>query len=178
MKLIMAVSADGFVARDADDDMSWTGLTDKHVFRLLTSVGGVLGAGRKTFEQLPRLEGRTVICLSRKYGWVKNYEARKALEAAPGPGVVPASAANVRTLTLEQFNNQHPTGWLIGGQKVALEAFKLNLLDQVYLCRSREAFLHQGVVDRITARLQKECWRRKQSVRFFYDTSVEIWGKQ
>lgn len=46
LKLIMAVSADGFVSNGPDDHMDWTGPDDKKAFRLLTSVGGVLGAAQ------------------------------------------------------------------------------------------------------------------------------------
>jgi dihydrofolate reductase len=145
LKLIMGVSADGFVARGPTDDMTWTGSTDKRVFRLLTSVGGVLGAGRRTFEQLPRLEGRTVVSLSRN-------------------GV-----------TLNEFCRLYPDAWLIGGQEVALEALRLNLVDQAFLCNSREVFLSFGVRDQITPWLMRSLdWQQKPAV-CFTETFVDIW---
>ncbi len=45
MRLIMGVSADGYVAMDDEDDMSWLGETDKKVFRIITGVGGVCAVG-------------------------------------------------------------------------------------------------------------------------------------
>ena len=66
MRLLMAVSADGFLARGPDDDMSWTGQTDKKLFRLLTLVDPLLLAGATTAKLLPKLPGRTVVPLSRR----------------------------------------------------------------------------------------------------------------
>ena len=63
LRLIMAVSADGYLASGLNDDMSWTGQLDKTIFKLLTSVGGVVGAGHNTFWQLPHLSGRRLVCL-------------------------------------------------------------------------------------------------------------------
>jgi dihydrofolate reductase len=148
LKLVMAVSADGFVARGPTDDMTWTGSTDKRVFRLLTSVGGVLGAGRRTFEQLPRLEGRYVHMLTR--------------DQSSG-------------VTLNEFCRLYPDAWLIGGQEVALEALRLNLVDQAFLCRSREAFLGSGVKDEITPRLlRSQIWQQRPAV-CFAETFVDVW---
>lgn len=64
--MILAVSADGFLARGPDDDMSWTSQTDKKLFRLLTLVGPLLLAGATTAKLLPKLPGRTVVPLSRR----------------------------------------------------------------------------------------------------------------
>lgn len=62
MRLIMMGSRDGYVARTRNDDMSWTGKTDKQVFRLLTCVGGTIACGSKTWEMMPkRLAGRHMI---------------------------------------------------------------------------------------------------------------------
>jgi dihydrofolate reductase len=65
LRLVMAVSANGYLATGPNDDMSWTGLDDKQVFRLLTSVGGPLLAGRLTAEKLPNLHHRSVIPVSK-----------------------------------------------------------------------------------------------------------------
>lgn len=145
LKLIMAVSADGFVARGPYDDMSWTGSTDKRVFRLLTAVEGILGAGRRTFEQLPLLEGRTVVPLSRS------------------------------GLTLDEFSTRYSNAWLIGGQEIALEALHCGKLDQVFLCRSRDVFLMHGIKDCITPVLMRsKPWIQKPMVGFA-ETFVDIW---
>jgi dihydrofolate reductase len=67
MRLIMAVSADGYVSRKGDDAMKWTGRDDKTAFKLMTSAGdGVLGAGTTTFRAMPpTLPGRRLVQITR-----------------------------------------------------------------------------------------------------------------
>lgn len=115
MRLIMAVSSDGFVSRGNNDRMQWTGPVDKALFKLLTLTGNqVLAAGSKTAALLPRLEGRDVVPLSRS-------------------GV-----------SLRQFHSEHPLGTLIGGQTVAIEALKDGLLHEIILMQlDRCAFAGQ-----------------------------------
>lgn len=104
MKLILAVSRDGFLASGPDDNMRWTGPADKYAFRLLTlSDGQPLLAGRTTAASLPLLPGRRVISLSRS-----------------GPSL---EAAAIR----------FPEAWLIGGPTVAEEALRLGLVNRVFL---------------------------------------------
>lgn len=107
MKLLMAVSADGYVARGPEDDMTWTGPTDKAVFRLLT-MGETVGAGRVTYNLMRnlKLKGRDL----------------RLITSNPGAGY-----------TLESFARNCPRSWLIGGHTVALSALDHNLLDHVYL---------------------------------------------
>lgn len=107
MKLLMARSSDGRYARGPDDDMTWTGRTDKKVFRALTNVGGVCFAGRRTYYLLrTRLPGRRVAMLSRDD---------------------PAG------FTLGEAWKRFPDSWLLGGQEVAMEALQMELLDEVHL---------------------------------------------
>ena len=114
----MAVSANGFVARGPEDDMSWTGKLDKNIFRLLTSLSSEpLFAGKRTFNQMPPLPGRVVFPLS--------FEDRTCYD-----------------LKTAQFN--HPSSWLIGGQTVALEALRLGMLDEVVLCKN-SVWLKSGI---------------------------------
>lgn len=105
----MAVSADGFLARSATDDMRWLGQEDKRVFRVLSGVGGMLGASVRTASLMPRpLDGRDLWELSRD------------------------------RVTLQDFaDNSGEDGWLLGGPGLAVEAFERRLLHEVHLCRSR-----------------------------------------
>lgn len=109
MKLILAVSRDGFVARGPTDDMTWTGPLDKFAFKLLTlSDGQPLYAGRVTFESLPPLKGRTVRRISR--------DGREG------------------SSSLEQAWTNGEEAWLIGGPSIAEAALHAGYVNRVFLC--------------------------------------------
>ena len=109
MKLIMAISRNGYVARSASDDMSWTGPIDKAVFKLLTSTHPVLAVSAKTLEYMPKsLPGRG---------------KRYALSTDPRKGV-----------SLEDMTRFAPDAWLLGGQEIALYALKNGFVTKAYLC--------------------------------------------
>ena len=135
LKLVMATSRDGIVSLGPDDDMLWTGESDKKAFRLLTSVGGVLGAGRRTFENLPVLKGRTVRCLSHRRGRVAHPQPKQSY-CLDGEAVANGTYASSEMLTLDEFAQQFPQGWLIGGQTVALEALASKQVNEVFMCRA------------------------------------------
>lgn len=105
-KLLLAVSADGYVARGPDDDMRWTGVLDKRIFRLLTLSSPILLAGAATAKLLPPLPDRTVMPLSR--------------------GGIHLGMAAV----------DYPDAWLIGGPTVALAALKQRLVGVAVICRT------------------------------------------
>lgn len=116
MKLIMAVSGNGFVATGEDDDMSWTGPIDKAVFKLLTSTSDVLAVSAKTLQYMPKeLPGR-----GKLYG----------LSTDPRRGV-----------DLESFAAMFPDAMLLGGQELGLYAMKNGFVDKVYLCRAMTTML-------------------------------------
>lgn len=131
---LMAVSADGLVCRGPKDDMRWTGEADKAVFREVTR-GCVMGAGRGTYEQMPRITslGRTLLCVTR--------EPRFGLD-----------------VTLGAFHRDFPDGWLIGGQTVLLSAIREGLVDRVLMSHVR-AELGSGVEDLVTPLLSSLGWR-------------------
>lgn len=171
LKLVMAVSKDGFVSLGPDDDMLWTGPDDKRAFRLLTSVGGVLGAGRRTFENLPRLKGRDVVCLSTQ-------------PVSGGPLWYPIfdGPLSERTMPLHLFARAFPTGWLIGGQTVALEALVLGLVDQVFLCHAPIELHRSGLFDPRVAQRELitphiSSWSRQERLRLG-GTTVEVWRRK
>ena len=65
MRLIMAISGDGYLAKGPLDNMSWSGPTDKALFKLLTLSGPrTLLAGSGTYAILPRLHNRRIIQLT------------------------------------------------------------------------------------------------------------------
>lgn len=105
MKLLLASSADGYLCRDALDDMKWTGKLDKAIFKLLTLSGEPLLAGTTTFNQMPQLQGRDLIQVSRGTG--EN--------------------------TLENLAQQFPNAWVIGGPTLARAALEKGLIDTAYI---------------------------------------------
>lgn len=110
-KLLLAVSSDGYLARGPDDDMRWTGHSDKKLFRLLTetSSDSVVLAGRTTAELLPPLPRRRIKVLSRDY---------------------------TKGITLQEASWTHRSSWLIGGPIVALEAVEANLVETAVIITS------------------------------------------
>lgn len=132
MRLVMAISKDGYVARGNHDTMQWTGSTDKALFKLVTLIGGgVIAAGSKTAAILPILPGRTVLTLSRD------------------------------VYTLHNFAEEYPDGILIGGQTVALEALELGLVDEAIIMRL-ERFAFSGIRDKITPKVIAGCFVRTE----------------
>ncbi len=103
MRLLMAVSADGFLCKGPTDDMTWTGRTDKLLFRILTGVGRICAAGSTTRDLMRSLPGRTLLELSRD-GY-----------------------------TLKDFATEYPDGWLLGGPTVAAAALEAGLVSEVYI---------------------------------------------
>lgn len=182
LKLVMAVSKDGFVSLGPDDDMLWTGPDDKRAFRLLTSVGGVLGAGRRTFENLPRLKGRRVLCLSTRRIVLPNAEAREGMRHPFSDGPLSDDTAYEHAVTLGQFAHQYPDAWLIGGQTVALEALSLGLVDQVFLCHAPIELHRSGLFDPRVAQRELitphiSSWSRQERLRLG-GTTVEVWRRK
>jgi dihydrofolate reductase len=115
MRLLMAVSVDGFLCIGPDDDMTWTGPADKTLFRALTSVGGICAAGSATWRIMPRLEGRQLIPVSRS-GY-----------------------------TLHRLEAEHPEAWLIGGPTIAVAALRLGLVTEMHLSVVHSYRLGSGV---------------------------------
>lgn len=151
MRLIMAVSHDGFVAKSTADDMQWTGPTDKQVFRLLTCVGGVLGVGRTTYDLMPRkLKGRKLVALSTR----------------PELG-----------LSLGAFAHANPDAWLGGGQTLAMAALGGLFVDEVHLVRNTVE-LGEGIADEVTPFLQANplWWSLASSMQLNWGSlTIEVW---
>ena len=112
MRLLMAVSSDGYLCRGPDDNMKWTGAADKRIFRSLTSVGGNMYAGSRTYALLEglALDGRILECITTKEG---------------------------QGLTLREMYHRElkvrKEGWLIGGPTVAYEALTFGFVSEVHI---------------------------------------------
>lgn len=118
MRLLLASSIDGYLARSPMDDMKWTSSIDKAVFRLLTlsNADDVLLAGSRTFDQMPKLPWRRMERLSR---------------GPNGLGLVEAAS-------------RWPSAWLIGGPEVSVAALRLGLITRAFVCVS-QAELRDGI---------------------------------
>nr|AIA13617.1 Dihydrofolate reductase [uncultured bacterium]AIA13644.1 Dihydrofolate reductase [uncultured bacterium] len=65
--VIAALTADGFIGRDAGHLADWTGQADKKVFTELTKEAGVMVMGSRTFETIGRaLPGRRTIVYTKR----------------------------------------------------------------------------------------------------------------
>jgi dihydrofolate reductase len=65
--MMMAVTADGMIARDHAHFPDWTCSADKKMFKMLTQKAGVVMFGSKTFETIGKpLENRLNIVLTRQ----------------------------------------------------------------------------------------------------------------
>ena len=64
--LLMAVTADGMIARDSMQLVNWTGKSDKKYFVHITKKAGVIIMGSKTFDTIGKiLPGRKNIVMTR-----------------------------------------------------------------------------------------------------------------
>lgn len=174
LRLILAVSADGYLSRGPHDDMEWTGSPDKKVFRLLTSVGGVCAAGSTTWAHMPELPGRRVVPISRCL----------AVQHRMGH--------SEHAMSLGTFAHRFPNGWLLGGPTVAMDALDCGLVDQVYLCRSpvvlfesQGAFSPMGQRDQVSPWLMSRGesinagvpWRRDHRIQLD-GVTVDCWSRR
>ena len=103
MNFICAISADGYMAKGAEDNMAWAGKIDKQIFQLISSLnGGICLAPEQTFLNMPKLmTGRTIIPISRT------------------------------GLTLETAAKKFPNGLIIGGPTLLNVASQLDLIDDL-----------------------------------------------
>lgn len=159
LKLIMACSEDGYLCRGPDDDMEWTGREDKRLFRLMTTAGGVMGAGSRTFDLMPtKWLGRRLIRLSTHDGG--------------------QDCSGGHRMSLGMFAHHHPGAWLLGGPTVACEALDIRLVDEVHLFHSTKVKLGGGVgvVETVLSRAEK--YMESTGIQRFETLEVYTWRKK
>lgn len=106
MKLILAVSQDGFLCMPGHDTMAWTHPVDKKIFRLLTrSSFAPLLAGQPTQDVMPVLP-------------------------------IPVQVISREGVTLGKAQELWPDAWLIGGPTLARAALDGKYVRKVYLVMS------------------------------------------
>lgn len=105
MKAIFVESKNGYLAKGADDDMSWTPSLDKKLFKLLTYVyGGVCVVSLNTYQLLPK---KMLFDENRKFIIAEKW----------GP------------CSLYNLNKSYPNAVLIGGPKFLRAAYEAKVID-------------------------------------------------
>ena len=120
--LVMAVTADGKIARDTQDRVDWTGKADKAYFVDVTQSAGAMIMGSTTFEAIGRvLPGRKSIVMTRK-------KSRKS----DHPDLIFSSETPEEIIAgLEQEG--YASAALIGGATVNSLFMEKGLVDEIHL---------------------------------------------
>lgn len=120
--LLMAVTADGMIARDSNHMVDWSGKADKQYFVNVTKKTGVMIMGSKTFDTIGRvLPGRLNIVMTR------DNERRTAEDNLIFTDRSPAQI-------LEDLESRgYTSAALIGGAMVNTLFLEQKLVDEVHL---------------------------------------------
>lgn len=158
LRSIIAVSKDGYVAREEFDDMMWLGRTDKKIFRILTASCGIMATSKKTAALMPKkLDGRKLFTLSRK-----------------------VQDGDFSTHNLDWFYDHYTSheAWLIGGQELLLKALKEKYIGEIHICKSSNfayPIRNMGIKDEITKFLQTDIhWNMAMATQLL-DVEVQCW---
>ncbi len=120
--LLMAVTADGMIARDSSQIIDWTGKKDKKYFVHITRKSGVMIMGSKTFDMIGKaLPGRKNIVMTRDKSRKSHDKDLIFTDKAPG--------AIIKELNAQGFE----TAVLIGGTIVNTLFLKENLIDEIHV---------------------------------------------
>ncbi len=120
--LLMAVTADGMIARNANHAVNWTGREDKKYFVHITKQAGVMIMGSKTFDMIGKaLPGRQNIVMTRD-------KTRKSHDKDL------IFTDNPPSLILQNLHAQDfQSAVLIGGSIVNTLFLQENLIDEIHV---------------------------------------------
>lgn len=120
--LLMAMTADGMIAKNSMQPVDWTGKADKHYFVRVTKEAGVMIMGSKTFDTIGKvLPGRKNIVMTRD---------KKRQSKDPDLIFTDQTPGQILTdLTLQGFTSVA----LIGGSVVNTLFIKEHLIDEIYV---------------------------------------------
>ena len=114
---IAALSADGFIAKNAEDTLEWRSLEDKRFFREKTMEAGVVVMGKNTYESIGKsLKGRLNLVYS--------------LEPIEG---VETTQKEPRELLSELEKRGYEQVAVIGGSSVYTQFLQARVVDTLYL---------------------------------------------
>ena len=118
--LIAAVSADGFIAKDAGHSAFWTSKEDKQRFVTLTKQAGVVVMGSQTYKTLPRaLKERTNIVYTRQAD--KTYEGAEVTQDDPHTLLTKLEARGFKEVAI------------CGGSQIYTMFLKAQAVQKIYL---------------------------------------------
>jgi dihydrofolate reductase len=131
--MMMAVTADGMIARDHSHFPDWTCSADKKMFKMLTQKAGVVLFGSKTFDTIGKpLENRLNIVLTRQPD--RYHSADNLIFSSASPELI------LKDLTRRGFKE----AILAGGSIINTLFAKSRLIDEVVLTIAPQIF-GQGV---------------------------------
>lgn len=117
MKALFVESYNGFLAKNASDDLRWSGSMDKKIFRLLTSFGsGVCVCSKHTYELLPQ----------------------KMLDDPARKYIV---AEKTGSKSLPALNQVYPDAVLIGGPAFIKVAYNMSVLDTIVVTTTKQGII-------------------------------------
>jgi dihydrofolate reductase len=120
--LLMAMTADGMIAKNSMQPVDWTGKEDKQYFVRITREAGVMIMGSKTFDTIGRvLPGRKNIVMTRDKKRQSNDPDLMFTDQAP--------VQIVNDLALQGFTSVA----LIGGSVVNTLFIKERLIDEIHV---------------------------------------------
>jgi dihydrofolate reductase len=120
--LLMAVTADGMIARDSSQLVDWTGKADKKYFVEITRKAGVMIMGSKTFDTIGKvLPGRKNIVMTRNKTRKSNNENLIFTSKSPNEIITDLQAQGFESVAL------------IGGSIINTLFLNENLVDEVHL---------------------------------------------
>jgi dihydrofolate reductase len=120
--LLMAMTADGMIARDSNQLVDWTGKADKKYFVEITRKAGVMIMGSNTFDTIGKvLPGRKNIVMTRNQTKKSNNENLIFTSQSPNEIITDLQAQGFESVAL------------IGGSIINTLFLNENLVDEVHL---------------------------------------------
>lgn len=120
--MIAAVTIDGFIAKNSDDPVEWTGSDDKSYFRKVTEKAGVVIMGSNTFNMIGRpLPNRMNIVMTSKKKIDINNDNVELTDAYP-------------TVIVNMLENRgYKSICVIGGSEINTLFLKCGLIDELHV---------------------------------------------
>ena len=120
--LVMAMTADGMIARNSMELVDWTGKADKQYFVQVTKKAGIMIMGSKTFDTIGRaLPGRKSIVLTRNKDRKSKQSNLEFTDQAP------------ETLLAGLSEQGYETATLIGGAEINGLFMENGLVDEIHV---------------------------------------------